>query len=424
MYRSAFLPILLFVSLLFGACTQKGDIKIAKGSLSPDEIAALIPALLDRNAAIRNGKEWDDVQNFYGTQRQAIIDDQNALEPRLLMAELFLQEARVTGEHPHYYPAAMQMLDDVLARIPQTDFANLKTEQKDILFRTLAAKASTQLSLHDFSNALETAKKAVAINPHNAQIYGALVDANVELGNYAQAVEMADKMVSIRPDLRSYSRVSYLREIYGDVAGSIEALDMAIKAGMPGQEATAWARLTLGNLHKTYGDWEKAEMQYQMILAERADYPFAIAALGEVEMHKKKYEKAEELLNKATSIIPEVDFYETLAHLYKATGRTAEYQALVPEILKMIQMDVDKGHNMSLELAMLYTDLLPDNDKALQYTLGEYQKRSANIDVNRLLARIYANKKDFAKAKEHFVKASVTKSNNPELLELKKILKG
>jgi len=424
MLRSNIFQILLLAGLFFGACTQKGDIKTATASLSPEETAASIPALLDRNAAIRNGKEWDDVQNFYGTQRQAIIADQNALEPRLLMAELFLQEARVTGEHPHYYPAALQMLDEVLARIPQADFSKLKTEQKDIYFRTLAAKASVQLSLHDFASALETATKAVAINPHNAQIYGALVDANVELGNYAQAVEMADKMVSIRPDLRSYSRVSYLREIYGDVPGSIEALDMAIKAGMPGQEATAWARLTLGNLYKTYGDWEKAEMQYQMILAERADYPFAIAALGEVEMHKKNYGKAEELLNTATAIIPEVGFYETLARLYKATGRTAEYQALVPEILKMMQMDMDKGHNMSLELAMLYTDLQPDYDKALQYTLDEHQKRSTNIDVNRLLARIYVNKKDFAKAKEHFAKASVTNSKNPELLDLKKILKG
>ncbi|MEQ1746417.1 MAG: tetratricopeptide repeat protein [Saprospiraceae bacterium] len=424
MYRSAFFQILLFASLFFGACTQQGDFKTAKASLSPEAIAASIPALLDRNAAIRNGKEWDDVQNFYGTQRQAIIADQNALEPRLLMAELFLQEARVTGEHPHYYPAALQLLNDVLGRIPQADLLKLNMGQKDILFRALAAKASVQLSLHDFSSALETAKKAVAINPHNAQIYGALVDANVELGNYTQAVEMADKMVSIRPDLRSYSRVSYLREIHGDVPGSIEALDMAIKAGLPGQEATAWARLTLGNLHKTYGDWVKAEMQYQLILAERADYPFAIAALGEVEMHKKNYGKAEELLNKATSIIPEVGFYETLALLYKETGRTAEYQALVPEILKMMQMDMDKGHNMSLELARLYTDFQPDYDKALKFTLDEYQKRPANIDVNRLLARIYVNKKDIAKAKVYFAKASVTKSENPELLELKKMLEG
>ncbi|MBL7794925.1 MAG: tetratricopeptide repeat protein [Saprospiraceae bacterium] len=422
MIRSFFLPILFIAGLFFTACNQDGNFKTANAGLNSEEIAASIPALLDRNEAIRNGKEWDDVQNFYGTQRQAIIADKNALEPRLKLAELFIQEARVTGEHPHYYPAALQMLEEVLNRIPQADFSNLKMEQKDLLFRALAAKASVQLSLHDFSNALETATKAVAINPHNAQIYGALVDANVELGNYDKAVEMADKMVSIRPDLRSYSRVAYLREIFGDVNGAAEALEMAIKAGMPGQEATAWARLTLGNLYRTYGDWNKAEMQYQMILAERADYPFAIAALGEVEMHKKNYGKAEASFKKAASIIPEVGFYEQLAELYKMTGRTAEYEALVPEILNMMQEDMDKGHNMSLELACLHTDLQPDYDKALQYALREYQKRPANIDVNRLLAKVYAGKKDVAKAKAHIAKAAVTRSKHPELLELKKMM--
>ncbi len=424
MHRSTFFQMLLLAGLLFAACTQNGDIKTAKASLSPEQIAASLPKLLDRNEAIRNGKEWDDVQNFYGTQRLAIITDQNALEPRLKLAELFIQEARVTGEHPHYYPAALQMLEEVLTRIPQKEVSTLKNDQKDFLFRALAAKANVQLSLHDFASAFATASKAVEINPYNAQIYGALVDANVELGNYPKAVEMTDKMVSIRPDLRSYSRVSYLREIHGDVPGAIEALDMAIKAGYPGQEATAWARLTLGHIHQTYGDWKNAELQYQMILVERPDYPFAIAALAEVEMHKNNYAKAEELAKKACDIIPEVGFYETLAKLYRETGRTAEYQALIPDILTMVQEDMDKGHNMSMELTALYTDLQPDYDKALQYALGEYQKRPGNIDVNRLLAKIYVAKKDLSKAKEHFAKASVTGSKHPELLELKKMLEG
>jgi hypothetical protein len=39
------------------------------------------------------------------------------------------------------------------------------------------------------------------------------VDGNVEMGNYDSAVAFADKMVALRPDLTSYSRVSYLREI-------------------------------------------------------------------------------------------------------------------------------------------------------------------------------------------------------------------
>lgn len=93
-----------------------------------------------------------------------------------------------------------------------------------------------------------------------------LVDANVELGNYARSVEMADKMVSIRPDIRSYSRISYLREIHGQVPGAIEAMKLAVSAGYPGMEQTEWARLTLGRLYQRYGMPDSAMYQFQMAL--------------------------------------------------------------------------------------------------------------------------------------------------------------
>lgn len=419
MIRSSVYLFVLLAGLFFAACSQNSNSKTAEAGLSAAP-SPTPPQLLDRNEAIRNGKEWDDVQNIYAAQIKALAANANDHEARLKLSEVYINEARITGEHPHYYPAALAMVEPVVTDL--SGKTTLNPQEKDHLFRALSNKASVQLSLHDFSNALETAQKAVVINPYNAQIYGALVDANVELGNYPQAVEMADKMVSIRPDLRSYSRVSYLREIHGDVPGAIEALDMAIKAGFPGQESTAWTRLTLGNLYKTYGDWKNAELQYLSILDERTDYPFALAALGEVEMHKKNYAKAEELLKKACSIIPEVGYYESLAELYQATGRTAEFDALIPQIEKMMTEDTEKGHNMSLEYAALYTDLKPDYAKALQYSLGEYTKRPNNIDVNRLLARIYAAQKNIDQTKAHLAKASVTQSKHPELTKIKKML--
>jgi tetratricopeptide (TPR) repeat protein len=418
MTRSSVYLLALLAALLVAACSQNDNAKTAKAALSA--AAPQAAELLDRNASIRNGKEWDDVQNIYAAQLKALSANADDHEARLKLSEVFINEARVTGEHPHYYPAALAMVAPVVTAL--SGKATLSPQEKDHLFRALSNQASVQLSLHDFAAALETAQKAVAINPYNAQIYGALVDANVELGRYAQAVEMADKMVGIRPDLRSYSRVSYLREIHGDVPGAVAALDMAIKAGFPGQESTAWTRLTLGNLHKTYGDWKKAEEQYRLILEERTDYPFALAALGEVEMHRKNYSEAEKLLKKACDIIPEVGYYESLAELYKATGRTAEFDALIPEIEQMMAEDTEKGHNMSLEYAALYTDLKPDYAKALQYAQGEYAKRPDNIDVNRLLARIYALQQNTGQAREHLTKASATHSKHPDISEVKKML--
>ena len=109
-------------------------------------------------------------------------------------------------------------------------------------FEALTFKALIHLSQHHFTEGLEVAERAKKINPYNAFIHGILVDANVELGNYTAAVAAADKMISIRPDLRSYSRISYLREIHGDYKGAIEAMQLAVDAGVPGEEGTEWAR--------------------------------------------------------------------------------------------------------------------------------------------------------------------------------------
>ena len=45
------------------------------------------------------------------------------------------------------------------------------------------------MSQHQFADAKKLAEEAKTINPDNAYVYGVLVDANVELGNYEEAVE-------------------------------------------------------------------------------------------------------------------------------------------------------------------------------------------------------------------------------------------
>ena len=370
-----------------------------------------IPELLPRPAALQDATEWDATQSGYMKMSSALrLDDPNAVQPRITLAQIFTNEARVTGEHGHYYPAALQMVNEALELNKGLDL-NLE-------FLALSTKASVQLSQHEFKDALATAKRAIAINPHNAQIYGALVDAHVELGDYEAAVAAADKMVQIRPDLRSYSRVSYLREIHGDVAGAKKAMERAVKAGAPGYESTAWARLTLGELHRRYGEPDAAAAQYRTILKERPNYPFAIAALAELEMDKGNYAEAEELLDEAAGIIPEVGYYIQLADLYKATGRTEEMKATETEIFAMLQDDVDSGHNMDLEYAAFYRDHFKDYDKALEYVEREYAKRPANIDVNRMMASLYIAKGMRAEAEPYLEVARTTDSKDPELTKL------
>ncbi|MGB3548004.1 MAG: tetratricopeptide repeat protein [Saprospiraceae bacterium] len=370
-----------------------------------------IPKLLARPVALQGNVEWDAVQSNYMKVASALrTTNKQGVEPRIQLAQVFINEARVTGEHGHYYPAALKVLNEALELNRGKD-PNLE-------FEALSTKASVELSQHDFASALVTAKKAVALNPYNAQVYGALVDANVELGNYDEAVKLADKMVEIRPDLRSYSRVSYLREIHGDVDGAIAAMDLAVKAGAPGYESTAWARQTMGELYRRYGMPEKAEAMFRAALNDRANYPFAIAGLAELEMDKGNYAQAEKLLDSAAAIIPEVGFYVTKAELYHKQERKEEMKATVAEIMPMLKDDVDSGHNMDLEYATVYRDLDQDYDKALKYAMTEYDKRPENIDVNRMVATILVAQGKKEDAAPYLERAARTKSKHPELVAM------
>ncbi len=394
---------LLSFSYLITSCDTKEETTIS----SVD-----VPELLDRSEKIQLGKEWESVQNQYMTNALATQEADTRDEALLNLAHIYVREARVTGEHGHYYPAALETLDRILASAPA---------DADLRFRALVTKAGVELSLHEFATAKETATQAYRLNPLNAQINGVLVDAHVELGEYDKAVVAADHMVNIKPDLRSYSRVSYLREIHGDVDGAIEAMSYAVKAGYPGLEETAWAQLTLGNLYKEYGDLDTAEEIYEEILVNRPDYPFALGELADVAYQRGDLAKAEEILTEAMSIIPEVGFYVQMAEVYRETDRYESFMATMDEVFVMLADDERSGHNMNLEYADIYLNLYDDTDKAIEYAMKEYKKRPNNIDVNRQLAEIYVAMSDTEKAKIHIEKASITDSQDPKLVSLMKL---
>src|SRR5580658_8797352 len=231
--------------------------------------------LLDRKGAIGDSREWQLTRTYAASLLQSLKKNPSDVKSSLALVAIFIQEARVTGNYVYYDKAAMKYVNNVL----RTDSSN---------FDALTFKSLIYLSQHHFADGLSIAAKAKQINPYNAYIYGLIVDGNVEMGYYDSAVSSSDKMVSIRPDLKSYSRISYLREIYGDYPGAIEAMKMAVEAGAPGDESTEWTRVQLGHLYECTGDLKRAEMHYTIALDERPDYAYALAGLARIALSSKE----------------------------------------------------------------------------------------------------------------------------------------
>ncbi len=378
--------------------TQKTESSTAENSSSNLEI----PALFERTGDLAKAQEWQKTREKVDELKKKLEKDPNDVKVRLQIATIYLSEARITGEHPYYYPAVLKILDGVLYLNPNN-------------FEATTYKSSVKMSQHQFAEARDLAEAARKINPDNAYVYGVLVDANVELGYYKEAVAMSDKMQAMKPSLESYSRASYLREIYGDFQGSISAMKLAVEAGMPGSEPFCWSKKTLGHLYESTGELEKAQQQYDDILVVRPSYAFAYGGKATILKEQKQYDKALEMLDKAAKIMPEFSFHEEMAEIYDLQGNHEKALNKYEEVALMLDEDAKSGHAVDLELCKLYTKA-GKMDLALKHGLIEYKKRPRNIDVNHAMAVVAFKSNDFKKAKEYISVAMSTGSKDPELL--------
>ena len=326
----------------------------------------------------------------------------------LMLAQAYVQESRNSGDHAFYDKAALELTDKILEKEP----AN---------FEALCCKATVLLSQHHFTEALAIAVKAKNINPNSAFIYGILCDANVELGNYTEAVNMADKMNSIRPDIRSYSRISYLREIYGDIPGAISAMKLAVNSGYPGLEQTEWARTFLGHLYESMGSLDSAEQQYSIALQERPDYPFALAGKGRISKARGNYKEAISFFEKADKMILEYSFTDELTDLYLITGQKAKSETTAAKVIELLSPSDDiesiSGHGHYADRELAYAYIKNGNpDKALEHAETEYKRRPQNIDVCETIAWVHYKRGEFSEANKMINIAIRTGSSNPVLL--------
>jgi len=363
-----------------------------------------IPNLLERKGELATAAEWEKTKQKVDELKAKVAAKPEDVKTRLQLATIFITEQRITGEHHFYYPAIEKILNGVLSIDPKNFEANVY-------------KASLRMSQHQFADAKKIAEEAKNINPNNAYVYGILVDANVELGNYEEAIAMSDKMQALKPSLESYSRASYLREIYGDYPGAIAAMKLAVQAGLPGSEPQSWSRNVLGDLYLNTGKLQEAKSTFEENLYLRPSYAPGMAGLAKVETKMKNYTRALALLDSANAIMPQSSFDEQKADVYLAMGNTQKAMDAYSAVQKLLITDANSGHHsVSLELAKAF-EKTSQWDSAKKYAMMEFKIRPKNIDVTNELAWIAYSQGDFEKAKDFLKTALSTGSKNPELLQ-------
>ena len=372
-----------------------------------NKIEAVYSELLPRKTSLIYASEWNTVKNNVDLLRRKIEKNPSDIKSLLALTAQYIQEGRNTGNFNYYNEAALKCISAVL-------------EKEANNFEALTFKATILLSQHRFTEGLTIATKAQQLYPYNAYVYGLLVDGYVESGKYNEAITAADKMISIRPDNRSYSRIAYLREIHGDIHGAVEAMKMAVDAGAPGDENTEWCRVQLGKLFEKTGNINEAKMHYTIAVDNRQNYPYALAGLARIAANEKDYDKALDLYRQADSIIADHTFKEGIAEIYNLKGENEKAKTVAENILGYMKKLSSKesknaGQNEDHEMAHAYMGV-NNYDKALEYALEEYNRRPANIEVNETVAIVYYGMGNYAKAVSYIGTALKTNCKNPELL--------
>ncbi len=184
--------------------------------------------------------------------------------------EATLQRVRESGDAA-LYTRAERSFDRALLRDPRNVTA-------------VIGAGTLALARHDFREGLRLGERALALAPATVRPYALIVDAQVELGRYDGAERSLQRMVDLRPNLASYARVSYFRELTGDLGGAARAMSLAVSAGSASPENVAYVQSLLGDLELKRGHVEAGADAYAEALAVVREYAPAVLGLARVHV--------------------------------------------------------------------------------------------------------------------------------------------
>jgi tetratricopeptide (TPR) repeat protein len=291
------------------------------------------------------------------------------------------------GTQPAHYPYYNALATAYARRARETSDVRFYAKAEETLqksfalapgnFDGLKVQAALQLGRHEFSQALETAARLNKMIPDDVAVYGYLVDANVELGNYKEAVDAAQWMLDLRPgNVPGLARAAYLRELHGNLSGALELTQMAYQSTpQPETENRAWLLTQMAHLELLSGDVSKAEADASGALAVFPDYHAALAALAEVRIAQQRYQDAVALLAKRHTAAPRAEYLYALANAQSLAGQREDASASFGEFERLSRAESALADNSNRELVLYYVDRAGAPAKALEVARREVERR-------------------------------------------------
>ncbi|MFO0549383.1 MAG: hypothetical protein U0271_13405 [Polyangiaceae bacterium] len=290
---------------------------------------------------------------------QARAEKLGRVDDWTLLGRAWVRKARDTA-NPGFYLNAGAAAEVLLAKFPDNVLG-------------LGLRAQVAVQRHDFKTGLSTSEVVLGIAPEDLVALAYASDASLELGRYADAVEYANKMVGLTPNLPSYSRASYLSWLHGDEDKAIDAARRAIQSGNDPSdpEPQCYAYVQAANIFFHKGDFEGADAGYSAALKPCVDYPAALAGRGRVAVAMGDPKRGADLLALAYqgghSLLAAVDLYWARLEAGDVDGAAAIREEIVargerddPRTFARFLADDEKDLDKAVELARAEMQVRPN----------------------------------------------------------------
>ena len=310
-----------------------------------------------------SGQKLSPAERSMAQARKLIEKNPNNFEAYNALALAFSRRARETS-NVGFYTQGEEALKKSFAISPDN-------------FDGASIRVGLLLGKHEFAASLEAAKELNRKLPDDVMLYGFLTDANVELGNYKEAETAAQWMLDLKPgNMPGLTRAAYLRELFGDIDGSMDLMNMAYQSTPPSEvEDAAWIVTQMAHLDLSIGKVDEAEKLSQQALAMFPAYHYALGNLARVRIQQKRYDEAVELLTQRYQAAPHVESLFDLARALQWAGRKKEAQKAFAEFEQKSLVETNRADNSNHELVFYYADYANQPARALEVAQREYARR-------------------------------------------------
>jgi tetratricopeptide (TPR) repeat protein len=293
------------------------------------QMPSAMPTFLDESIAAANEKITKDPKRPEGYNDLAVA---------------LARKERETGDQK-YLRQAEQAIEKSLTLEPGN-------------FEGRRARAAVRLRQKRYEDALEEATALNRKTPDDNPMYGLIADAQIALGNYAEAEKATQRMLDLRlvngPGMEHGAMV---REIIGFPDGAIDWWNQALQLSSERDiEERAFIHTQLARIYRGQGKYDAAAQHTRQSLSLCPNYPAALVELAAIHLDRKQPKEAADLLRARLKIGQDLESMWMLGKALESAGDLVEARAAYGDFEKQARAAASQPSNANAILVRYLAD--------------------------------------------------------------------